>query len=135
MSKKFLTNLDLTKNQILNVALQNLAAAPSAPVTGQIYYNTVDASIYFWDGTKWVGISGDITEVLAGAGLIGGGASGSVTLDVNVDNATIEISSDAIRVKDLGITTGKLADSAVTTVKINANAVTLAKFQQIEFLS
>lgn len=135
MAKKFLTNLDLTKNQLLNVALQNLAAAPSAPVTGQIYYNTVDASIYFWDGTKWVNISGDISEVIAGAGLTGGGASGSVTLDVNVDSVTIEVSSDSIRVKDLGITTGKLADSAVTTVKINANAVTFAKLQQIGSLT
>lgn len=135
MAKKFLTNLDLAKNQILNVALQNLASAPSSPVAGQIYYNTADAAIYFWDGTKWVNISGDITEVIAGAGLTGGGTGGAVTLDVNVDNATIEINADTIRVKDLGITTGKLADSAVTTVKINANAVTLAKLQQISSLT
>lgn len=135
MAKKFLTNLDLAKNQILNVALQNLASAPSSPVAGQIYYNTADAAIYFWDGTKWVNISGDITEVIAGAGLTGGGSGGAVTLDVNVDNATIEINADTVRVKDLGITTGKLADSAVTTIKINANAVTLPKLQQIGSLT
>ena len=135
MAKKFLTNLDLAKNQILNVALQNLASAPSSPVAGQIYYNTADAAIYFWDGTKWVNISGDITEVIAGAGLTGGGTGGAVTLDVNVDNATIEINVDTVRVKDLGITTGKRADSAVTTIKINANAVTLPKLQQIGSLT
>lgn len=135
MAKKFLTNLDLAKNQILNVALQNLASAPSSPVSGQIYYNTTDAAIYYWDGTKWVNISGDITEVVAGLGLTGGGTGGVVTLDINVDNATLEINNDTIRVKDLGITTGKLADNAVTTIKINANAVTLPKLQQIGSLT
>lgn len=135
MAKKFLTNLDLAKNQILNVALQNLASAPSSPVSGQIYYNTTDAAIYYWDGTKWVNISGDITEVVAGLGLTGGGTGGVVTLDINVDNTTLEINNDTIRVKDLGITTGKLADNAVTTIKINANAVTLPKLQQIGSLT
>lgn len=131
MAKKVLVNLDLSKNQILNVALQNLSSEPSTPVAGQIYYNTTDKAIYYWDGTQWVNVSGDISAVIAGAGLTGGGTSGSVTLDVNVDNATIEIDNDIVRVKDLGITTGKLDDGAVTTIKIGANQVTLAKLAQI----
>jgi hypothetical protein len=131
MAKKFLTSLDLTKNQILNVAIQNLSSAPSAPVAGQVYFNTTDAHLYFYNGTAWVDASGDISAVVAGAGLGGGGTTGSVTLDINVDNATIEIAADAIQVKDLGIVTGKLADGAVTTVKIGANQVTFAKLQTI----
>lgn len=128
---QFLTNIDLTKNQILNVALQNLSSPPGSPVAGQVYYNTVDKAIYFWDTIQWVNISGDITAVVAGSGLTGGGTGGSVTLDVNVDNATIEVDNDIVRVKDLGITTGKLNDGAVTTIKIGANQVTLAKLAQI----
>lgn len=128
---QFLTNLDLTKNQILNVALQNLSSPPGSPVAGQVYYNTVDKAIYFWDSLQWVNISGDITAVVAGSGLTGGGTGGSVTLDVNVDNATIEVDNDIVRVKDLGITTAKLNDGAVTTIKIGANQVTLAKLAQI----
>lgn len=131
MAKKVLVNLDLSKNQILNVALQNLSSAPSSPVAGQIYYNTSDNAIYYWDSTQWVNVSGDISAVIAGAGLTGGGTSGSVTLDVNVDNATIEVNNDTVRVKDLGITTAKLNDGAVTTIKIGANQVTLAKLAQI----
>lgn len=134
MAKKFLTNLDLTKNQILNVALHNLASAPGSPVAGQVYFNTTDAKIYYWDGTAWIDISGDIRDVVGGNALTASTTNGVVTLDVAVDNATIEISGDALRVKDLGITTAKLADSAVTTIKINANAVTLGKIQQIAAL-
>lgn len=137
MAKRFLTNLDLAKNQILNVALQNLGGPPQNPVSGQIYFNTTDVRIYFWDGTAWVDVSGDLRSVIGGSGLTATyTADGDeVTLDVNVDNATIEINSDTLRVKDLGITTAKLADSAVTTIKINANAVTLGKIQQIGTLT
>lgn len=110
MAKKFLVNLDLTKNQILNAAIQNLSSAPSSPVTGQVYYNTSDSRMYFYNGSAWVDMSGDIQAVVAGSGLSGGGTNGSVTLDVNVDNLTVEIVSDTIQVKDGGITTAKLAN-------------------------
>lgn len=131
MAKKVLVNLDLSKNQVLNIALHNLASAPASPVQGQIYYNTTDKAVYYWDGTAWVSVSGDINEVIAGAGLVGGGTSGAVTLDVNPDNTTIEINSDAVRIKDLGVSTAKLADSAVTTVKLSDANVTFAKIQNI----
>ena len=135
MSKKFLTNLDLTKNQILNVAIHNLSSAPASPVLGQVYFDTTDKRIYFWDGLAWVDMSGDIQDVLGGAGLTASSSNDVVTLDVNVDSATIEINSDTLRIKDLGVTTGKLADSAVTTLKINPNAVTFAKIQQLNNLT
>lgn len=131
MAKKVLVNLDLSKNQVLNIALHNLASAPSSPVAGQIYYNTTDNAVYYWDGTQWVSVSGDITEVIAGTGLIGGGSSGSVTLNLNPDDSTIEVSTDIVRVKDSGITAAKLASDSVTTVKILDNNVTFAKIQDI----
>ena len=110
MAKKFLVNLDLAKNQILNAAIQNLSSAPSSPVQGQVYYNTGDNRIYFWDGTAWIDMSGDIRDVIGGAGLTAATSNGIITLDVNVDNSTVEIATDTIRVKDAGITTAKLAD-------------------------
>ena len=133
MSKKVLTSLDLTKNQILNVALQNLPSAPGSPVPGQIYYDTTDFRVYFWDGTSWVDMSGDIRDVLGGAGISTSTVGDVVTVDANVDNVTIEVDAltDNLRIKDLGVSTGKLADSAVTTIKINANAVTYDKIQQV----
>jgi len=59
------------------------------------------------------GVGFDIGSI-DGAGL---GTSGG-ELIVNVDDSTIEINSDSLRVKDLGIATGKIANDAVTTAKI-----------------
>ncbi|ROL55843.1 hypothetical protein D9V84_10545, partial [Bacteroidetes/Chlorobi group bacterium Naka2016] len=56
----------------------------------------------------WVQFSG-AGQINAGNGLSKTGN----TLDVNVDNSTIEIVSDTLRVKDAGITEAKLANGAV----------------------
>ena len=66
-------------------------------------------------------------QITAGSGLSKTGN----TLDVNVDGSTVEIVSDNIQVKDLGISTAKIANTAVTTGKIADSNVTLAKVQDI----
>lgn len=67
---KFLTNIDLVKNQILNAAAQNLGANPSAAVTGQFYFNTVENKLKIYDGAKWVNVGSIIFDETAGDGKI-----------------------------------------------------------------
>lgn len=65
MSKKFLVSIDLNKNELQNAVMHPLAAAPSNPVQGQIYYNSTDKVLYYYNGTAWVsgGSSGDVESV------------------------------------------------------------------------
>lgn len=58
MARQFLTAIDLAKNELQNAAAHNLAAAPSSPVKGQLYMNTTDNTLYYWNGTAWVSAAG-----------------------------------------------------------------------------
>jgi hypothetical protein len=63
MAIDFLSSIDLNKNELQNGVIHVLASAPSNPVEGQIYYDSTDNRIYFFDGTNWVDASGDIKSV------------------------------------------------------------------------
>ena len=54
---QFLTSINLNKNELQNVRLQNLATAPSSPVPGQPYYNSADKKFYGWNGSTWLDLS------------------------------------------------------------------------------
>lgn len=53
-TRKYVTHIDLQKNELQNTVIQNLSTAPSNPKAGQVYYNTVDKLLYTYDGTQWI---------------------------------------------------------------------------------
>ena len=71
MAKKFLTSIDLSKCELINASIHNLATAPSSPGDGQVYFNTGDGQMYYYNGSSWQSMSGDITsiDIAAGTGI------------------------------------------------------------------
>ncbi len=95
---KFLANIDLNDNQLLNMKLQHLSSDPTG-VEGQLYYNSSNNVVKFYDGSNWIAFgtaTGDITSVVAGAGMTGGASDGAATLNVIGTTGAIEVSANAV---------------------------------------
>ena len=63
MAINYLHSIDLNKNELQNAKVHVLSSAPSSPAEGQIYYNSTDNKLYFYDGSNWIDASGDIKSV------------------------------------------------------------------------
>lgn len=116
MAKKFLVSIDLNQNELQNVRIQNLATAPSSPVEGQIYYDSSvgDQSIYFWNGSSWIDVGGDLRSVVAGNAISVSGTR-DITVNALYDDSSIgKNGSNQLYVKAGGITNSMLVNSSLT---------------------
>ena len=83
----YLSNLNLSKNQLQNAVIHPLGTAPSSPVEGQLYYNSTAGvkMLYVYNGSAWVPV-GDITAISSTESrlIVTNGTTGDVSLSLDI---------------------------------------------------
>lgn len=129
MAKKHvLVDLDLNKNEVQNAVVQNLAATPASPKAGQIWYNSTDNLIYFYDGTaaKAVGYLPVATASTLGGVIVGTNISVAGDGTISVASATNAVAGILRVATDAEATTGTAEGVAVNPKQLAtaiANAI------------
>jgi hypothetical protein len=87
MATKFLTNLDLVNNQILNGTFEKLGTDPSTNLfEGRMIYHTGDDAVKYYTGAAWETLINGVTSAgtYSNALTVGESNAGEITLTLNL---------------------------------------------------
>lgn len=83
----YLSNVNLSNNQLQNAVIHPLGTPPANPVEGQLYYNSTAGvkMLYVYNGAAWVPV-GDITAITSTESrlIVTNGTSGDVSLSLDI---------------------------------------------------
>ncbi len=116
---KYLSNIDLNKNELQNPVIHPLGTAPGTPVEGQIYYDSTagDKHIYLYNGTAWVQLSEapDSNDFLTGLSFATG--TGILTATVqNQSNVTVNLDGRYLTGNETITLTGEVTGTGTTSI-------------------
>lgn len=126
---KFLTSIDLIKNELQNAVIQNLAADPANPKEGQIYFNSVEHTLYQYKGADggWQPVGTEYILPTASATQLGGVKVGA-GLQIS-DQGTLSTTgggvADSVEWSGVLDTPTTLAGYGIIDAKIENGVITL----------
>ena len=145
MSRKFLTNLDLNTNELLNGVIQNLGTDPVSGKAGQVYYNTSDQKLKYYNGGasawQYVGNSNEEIEDLI-ADLIDAGTGISVNYNdvsssLTIANTGVVSVAGTVDEVNVSASAGNVTISLPSTINANTtgNAATATALETARTIS
>lgn len=124
----YLSNINLSKNELQNAVIQPLAVAPANPKLGQIYTDSASKRIKMYDGQDWIVVGAIIEESSTNGNIVVDGVemsvyelpvAGSDTLGGVKIGAGIKVDPDGTISTDLGTEFGNKADKVASAVEGN----------------